>query len=327
MTVPFVSLLGLLVLPMDASIADTPHGRAPARIEQFWLGLDRSTSSAPASGVVSLHPPASRPIRVTGGRFAMGSSSREMRQALELCARGPGGKHCEDWIGPFLRAEGYVHEVTLTDFELDATEVTVASYTRCVAASACPPPSFPAGDPRFDQPDFPVTHVRWEDAQAFCAWSHGRLPTEAEWERAARGVMGFAFPWGDLYNPRLSNHGSRPLPFGNAGLEDPTDARDGFLGLAPVGSFPDGATRAGLLDMAGNVSEWVSDFYDHDEEGYGYPRAAQVNPTGPTSSTYGHVVRGGSYRDDAPWMRAAARRPEAQPSRDVGFRCAYTARR
>jgi formylglycine-generating enzyme required for sulfatase activity len=248
----------------------------------------------------------------------MGSTASEMVQAVKMCEREPLGARCagpRDDVGPWIRAEGHAHEVTLTDFELDRTEVPVRRYARCVSAGACSPAAFPSGDARYDRPDLPVTHVRWEDASAYCAWMGGRLPTEAEWEHAARGRAGHTFPWGDLYNPHLANHG--------AWSDDPTDGRDGFFGLAPIGSFPDGATATGLLDMAGNVSEWVFDWYDRDDEGYGYSRGAQVNPKGPPYGAHGHVIRGGSYREAAHWLRTAARRAWPYATREIGFRCAY----
>lgn len=312
-------LLGAL---FASSMAAMPaaHTRRPARIEPFWQGLGPSATSREANGVVALRLPVEGRVRITGGRFVMGSTEAEMQQAKLLCNKEPLGDLCEDGRldyppGRFLRAEGHAHEVTVSDFDLDRTEVTVASYARCVAASACSPPSFPPGDARYDRPTLPVTHVRWDDAVAYCAWVGGRLPTEAEWEHAARGHAGHTFPWGELYNPHLANHGTFS--------DDPTDARDGFVGLAPVGSFVDGATPTGLLDMAGNAAEWVYDWYDVDEEGFGYPRAARINPTGPVFGQ-GHVVRGGSFRSAAWALRTAARTfsPFAA-SRDVGFRCAY----
>ena len=315
-----IALLALALLPgADAGpFAGLEHTRRTQRIEQFWLGFGPTESRAQAAGIVTLRPPVERRVRIAGGRFVMGSTASEMDRAVKLCERETLGARCagpRDDVGPWIRAEGNAHEVTLTDFELDRTEVPVHRYARCVAAGACSPPAYPSGDARYDRPDLPVTHVRWDDAVTFCAWMGGRLPTEAEWEHAARGRAGHTFPWGDIYNAHLSNHG--------AFSDDPTDGRDGFIGLAPVGSFPDGATASGLLDMAGNAGEWVSDFYDRDDEGYGYGRGAQVNPKGPTYGPFGHVIRGGSYRDGAHWLRTAARRAFPYPSREIGFRCAY----
>jgi formylglycine-generating enzyme required for sulfatase activity len=310
-------------LGLSGPLAGLEHARRPPRIESFWYGLPSPVDRAPtSSGVVALRAPRERRVRIPGGRFVMGSTPQEMQDALQLCAKEPAGVRCQRGDEGFfdaallIRAEGHAHEVTLADFEIDATEVTVEKYLRCVASGACSPPSFPAGDPRYDVAQYPVTHVSWQDASSYCTWAGGRLPTEAEWELAARGYTNHTFPWGNVYSPRLSNHGSF--------ADDPTDGRDGFLGLAPVGSFPDGATPTGLLDMAGNASEWVADWYDRDEQQFGYPRGAQTNPKGPSFGALGHVVRGGSYLDGAHFLRAAARRPRMFADREVGFRCAGT---
>ena len=297
--------------------AGLENARRTPSIQQLWLGLSPAGSFArgPASGVVMLRPPVERRVRIAGGKFVMGSTASEMVQAMKLCEREPRGALCDNTVGPWIRTEGHAHEVTLSDFDLDRTEVPVHRYARCVSAGACAPAAFPSGDARYDRPELPVTHVRWEDASAYCTWIGGRLPTEAEWEHAARGRAGHTFPWGDLYNAHLANHG--------AWSDDPTDGRDGFVGVAPIGSFPDGATASGLLDMAGNVSEWVFDWYDRDDDGYGYGRGAQTNPKGAAYSPYGHAIRGGSYREAAHWLRAASRRAWPYASRETGFRCAY----
>jgi formylglycine-generating enzyme required for sulfatase activity len=243
-----------------------------------------------------------------------------MVNALALCAREPLGVLCAagtDDVGPYVRAEGYVHEVTLSAFEIDRTEVPVERYARCVSAGACARAQYGAFDARFDTPDFPVTQVRWEDAVAYCSWVGGHLPTEAQWELAARGPRSRTFPWGEVYHAGLANHGSW--------ADEPSDGSDGFLGLAPVGSFPDGATPNGVLDMAGNAAEWVADVYERDEDGYGYGRGAARNPVtnSGNATLYGHVVRGGSYLEAAVWLRGAARRASLFAAREIGFRCAY----
>ncbi len=311
------ALLGFVAIASN----DTARlsARRPPRITSVWNGLPRAVDRAPAAGVVALRAPLDRRVRISGGRFVMGSTPQEMQEAMNLCAKEPLGLLCgrieHVWdVANAVRAEGHAHEVTLSDFEIDVTEVTVERYMRCVAASGCSPPSFPAGDPRFDRPDYPVTHVTWQDAASYCAWAGGRLPTEAEWELAARGRTNNTFPWGNVYSPRLCNHGSF--------ADDPSDSRDGYGGLAPVGSFPDGATPTGLLDMAGNVSEWVADWYERDEQQFGYKRGAHTNPKGPSFGALGHVVRGGSYRDGAHWMRSAARFAWSFARQEIGFRCA-----
>jgi formylglycine-generating enzyme len=317
-------LAGLVVLSVAAPFVGLEHSRRPHRITTFWNGLPPATERAPASGVVALRPPRDRRVRIAGGRFVMGSTLQEMQDAIHLCAREPLANLCQRsgervWDPALaIRAEGHAHEVTLSDFEIDVTEVTVEKYLRCVAAAGCSPPSFPAGDPRYDVPRYPITHVTWQDAADYCAFAHGRLPTEAEWELAARGFNNNIFPWGKVYSPRLANHGSL--------AEEATDARDGFVGLAPVGSFPDGATPTGLFDMAGNAAEWVADWYERDEQQFGYRRAAQTNPKGPAFGVLGHVIRGGSYRDGAYQMRAASRRASTFAEREVGFRCAADVR-
>jgi formylglycine-generating enzyme required for sulfatase activity len=155
--------------------------------------------------------------------------------------------------------------------------------------------------------------VTWDDAQDFCRYRGGRLPSEAEFERAARGVERRTYPWGNLYNSRAANHGRLGW--------DPTDAGDGFAELSPVGSFPTGRTKDGFLDLAGNVAEWVSDRYLP-----AYSEATVKDPRGPSAPPAGpeRVVRGGHYSQAAPWLRGAARQRADPAARRpfLGFRCA-----
>ncbi|MEA3397506.1 MAG: SUMF1/EgtB/PvdO family nonheme iron enzyme, partial [Chloroflexota bacterium] len=150
--------------------------------------------------------------------------------------------------------------------------------------------------------DHPVIEVSWYGADAYCEWVGARLPTEAEWEYAARGPDGFIYPWGDSTpNATLLNYD------GNVG------------GTTEVGSYPDGASWCDALDMAGNVWKWVADWYGD------YPSTAQTNPTGPAEGSY-KVLRGGGWAD-AYWtgVRAPDRSLGTLGVRDsgLGFRCVF----
>lgn len=266
---------------------------------------------AEAAGVAVLRGPGAERVLVRGGAFTMGSDELEVALALASCQQEPQGNDCrEEMFG----TEYPAHEVFLSDYWIDRTEVTVASYERCVEAGRCQAPPFASGGERFSRPEYPVTLVTWYDAHAYCAWSGGRLPTEAEWERAARGARGRRFPWGMVWNPHVANHGA--LSF------DDLDRRDGFLELAPVGSFPDGRTPDGIEDLAGNADEWIADWYSPE-----YPKESSVNPTGPDVGDL-RVVRGGAYggyREGArSWLRSAARWQDLPSLRHTwrGFRCA-----
>ncbi len=296
----------------------TPGRAETARHNGFdpWAGGDGPAERALSGGVATLRAPASTMIRVPKSTFYMGSTPTEVLEAVLECTREPLGDRmrCNEML---FSNEMPRHKVTLSAFWLDRTEVTVAAYQRCVALHRCRPVHFSQGATRFDRPDFPMSLVTWQDADDYCRFRGARLPTEAEWERAARGVAGRRFPWGNLYNSHVSNHGRLG--------QSPTDPGDGYAELAPVGSYPSGRTPDGFLDMAGNVSEWVADRYADS-----YPEGAAVDPRGPKSSPGGdRVIRGGSYESGVPWLRGASRR-EAEPNVRrpwLGFRCARTDKR
>lgn len=206
------------------------------------------------------------------------------------------------------------HTVFVASFWIDQTEVTNAQYQMCVAAGKCTPPI------GFDSPgrpgyygdlqyvDYPVIWVNWRQANAYCAWTGRRLPTEAEWEKAARGADGRLYPWGnDPPNNTLLNF--------NLAAQDTTR----------VGSFPNGASPYGALDMAGNVVEWVDGYY------YDSYFVVVANTVTPTPSFRGgvRILRSSSWNDLFENIRVASRRfssSETSAFNDVGFRCASTER-
>lgn len=174
-------------------------------------------------------------------------------------------------------------EIFLASFEITTYEITQAQYRECMRDQACSTPQCD-WDP-MDRPDYPVSCVRWQQAEEFCAWAGMELPTEAQWEKAARGDDGRLYPWGD---------------------EAPDCDRANFLGCSgirqPVGSHPGGVSPFGVHDMAGNVPEWVADWYS---ETY-YENSPATDPGGPADGQY-RVFRGGSFQSIESFLRAADR--------------------
>lgn len=205
------------------------------------------------------------------------------------------------------------HTVHLPGFWMDRTEVTNEAYRRCVEAGECTPPHKRA---RFDDPayaDHPVLWVDWYQARAYAAWAGKRLPSEAEWEYAARAGVSSRYPWGDEWMDGRANG------FGMKGL-------DRWLGSAPVGSFR--PNEWGLADMTGNAWEWVLDVYHPDYKGAPRDGRPWVQVTGGGEDEPDRVLRGGSYLDFPPKLRLSQRdhRAPGDWSKTTGFRCAASER-
>jgi formylglycine-generating enzyme required for sulfatase activity len=202
------------------------------------------------------------------------------------------------------------HPVYVDAYRIAKYEITNAQYAQCVRATVCEEPGSLQlySDPTYS--DHPVVYVSWFDARTFCDWIGGRLPTEAEWEYAARGPEGRIYPWGDEA-PTCERAQ-------NEGMGD--RAKD----TVPVGSLPDGASWCGVEDMAGNVWEWVNDWYSSEY----YDISPDSNPPGPENGNT-RVVRGGGWRYAYPKILRSAYRSYRDPASrddDVGFRCCVASR-
>lgn len=217
------------------------------------------------------------------------------------------------------------HQIYLDTYWIDQTEVTVGMYQECVKDRECNLPKKNNSyyrenyynDPAYS--NFPVIFVSWDDANAYCAWAGERLPTEAEWEKAAGGPDGRTYPWGDQYvTGNLANFSDANSVFEGA---DPS-VDDGYKDTAPVGSYPKGQSYYGALDMAGNVWEWVADKYGQDY----YSISPSSNPIGPEKGAY-RVLRGSSAGDPANTLRVTYRffRSADLQTDFIGFRCVMPA--
>ncbi len=262
------------------------------------------SSSLPAGEVAAGGSGASEMVYVPAGQFLMGCSD-------DLYAQG-----CDGDTHP-------IHGVYVDAFYIDKLEVTNAQYRACVAAGVCPPPLAVNSNTRphyYDNPaydDFPVINVDWNRANIYCHWVGKRLPTEAEWEKAARGTDLREYPWGntppscDIINFTEGTEWPNEHPC----VED----------TVRVGSYPQNASPYGALDMAGNVSEWVSDFY---LKPY-YQDSPYWNPQGPPAEeTKGeHLLRGGSWHEKARSVTTVVRLDESETYHylQIGFRCAKSA--
>ncbi len=193
-------------------------------------------------------------VFVPGGDFLMGSTDAQVQDAITQCLADGN----PDWVCEVnMEGETPQHTVMLDAFWIDKTEVTNSQYDICVMTGVCRKASCRNMEGA-DGPKNPVVCVTWDDAKTYCEWAGGRLPTEEEWEKAARGTDGRLYPWGNVFDGSKVNYCDR-----NCGARhSDTSVNDGYGGSAPVGSYPEGASPYGALDMAGNVEEWVDDWRD-----------------------------------------------------------------
>jgi formylglycine-generating enzyme required for sulfatase activity len=266
---------------------------------------------------------AANQVAIPGGTFSMGEDRQKARP---------------------------VHKVTLSPYCIDKIEVTVAAFRACVQAGGCPPGSAtidymdikPENKTRWSQfctwgksdvDQHPINCVDWNQASAYCTWTGNRLPTEAEWEFAARGIDGRIYPWGNDRpdQTRLNACGAECVSMAKERLGEDWSrmypGNDGWAVTAPVGQYPKGASPFGVLDMAGNVAEWTADSVKE------YDAEPSTNPNTLRLDEWPRVYRGGSwftgggFWDDSP-SRVTSRASDVpgRRSSDIGFRCVRGAR-
>jgi len=278
-------------------------------IGMLLLLLTACTSKAawtrPADKMVMVYVPA--------GKFTMGRTAQD---ALAVCS-----KYENDCALSDFTDEQPPHTVSLDAFRIDETDVTNAMYAKCVSAGACKKPLYSGSDTRlhyYGNPlydNYPVIYVNWDMAEAYCKWAGVRLPTEAEWEKAAVGTDGRNYPWGNQTPTcSLTNFGLAPTHY--ITCKSDTTAVD---------SYPSGASPYKALDMEGNVFNWVNDWYSASY----YASSTASNPIGPASGQY-HVLRGGNWEWTGGYELATNRHTYNPAAVQwnlsvIGFRCAVSA--
>ena len=266
-----------------------------------------STVEPPTVTPTSLPPETKDMIFIPAGDFIQGSTDAEIEAAIQMCNNAYGGScpHPREWFAD----ETPRRTVYLDAFYIDKWEVTNRQYATFVAATGYQTEAEKKAEAQTwrtlntpGRENYPVVWMSWNDANAYCQWAGKRLPTEAEWEKAARGTDGRIWPWGSSWDPERANTG-------DGGPESVT----------AVGSYPAGASPYGLMDMTGNVWEWVADWYDP----FWYASSPPRNPGGPPEGV-SRALRGGAFRNP-PWEVRATHRHSGGPdgyAPDHGFRCA-----
>jgi formylglycine-generating enzyme required for sulfatase activity len=306
----------------------TANGSSPARMEAGWKGetLPTGVRKGTLPGEYIHEKDQAIMVYVPAGAFLRGTSAARVHT---LTAQ----------FGDYFAVESPQRSIYVSAYYIDKFEVTNQQYAQFLAtlASDRSHAAHPRTPPRTDPtPDYwhdrrlngatqPVTGVDWYDAYAYCGWAGRHLPTEAQWEKAARGPNGQEYPWGNTWIAAYSNNAEST--FGHAILGHtqwmhllaPLRLETMQRLTKPVGSFPDGVSPYGVHDMGGNLWEWCQDSYQKDS----YLYAPSRNPHGPPSSPY-KVLRGGCWSSHRGMIRAAYRNYDLATDRhlEVGFRCA-----
>jgi len=290
-------LAGLATPTPTITITATPTRTSIPTITFTPLPGIGSTWTRPRDGMAMVYVPA--------GEFIMGMDADE---ALSICQQ-----YRPDCQKDWFTDEEPVHTVYLDAYWIDQTEATNGMYASCVDSGACSPPVYLWSHTRsryFGNPDYsnyPVIFVTWYDAAAYCEWAGARLPSEAEWEKAARGTDAYVYPWGN--NDITCSLANFWPSYSTQGCVDDT---------TPVGSYPSGKSPYGAYDMAGNVWEWVADWYERDY----YSSSPYSDPQGDIPGGT-RVLRGGSWYYFEYGSRST-RRVGHGPSvifYGIGFRC------
>jgi formylglycine-generating enzyme required for sulfatase activity len=299
-------------------------------------GEVRAGQAGQMKRVVRVARQPSEAVEVPAGTFSMGLDPTAIELANDGCRgmmAGTGSQLIQKEVcdGIATQIAGMaMRQVFVSRFAIGRREVTTSEYRACVSAGVCSLDPLVGGDERYIRDEWPLVNVTWWEAQEYCGWRGGRLPTEAEWERAARGDDTRAFPWGDAERLDDFNHGrqtpvmSRVAPSWTDLLGDP-EGSDGAMLLAPPGSYPWGRGPYGTLDQAGNAAEWVYDSWSEE----GYNKLATANPVREPTLFAARVVRGGSWRQTPLAARVDTRDlfsekylPNTRTSY-IGFRCAW----
>lgn len=289
------SVIGAVVTGVLISVGLTAWALDVADVTREWTPEGKRLAAERAK-----LPAHDEMVRIPAGTFLMGSDRKVDRNAYP--------------------AELPQRKVYLDAYEIDKYEVTTVQFLKFVLASNRDPLidwQYDGGNFQETMASHPVMHVSWFDADAYCKWAGKRLPTSAEWEKAARGEDGRIFPWGN------EPAGLSRANFGRTGLSGPVRDRPERLLLYPpiisVDKYENGASPYGVFQMAGNVAEWTADWYDPNY----YKKAPDRNPKGPEKGTQ-RAFRGGGWIDSTPTVRPAQRNG-TEPNTKMnwlGFRCA-----